>query len=784
MSPTDEQERDALRLLDLAYDQPADERIAFIGAQTSFSEGVRQRALTLLAAETEEAELVTGGALVDAGAGTEPPQQVGPWKIGPLIGRGGMGAVYKAERVTGDFEQTVAVKFVGSGAKNPQLTDRLRDERRLLAGLNHPNISQLIDGGETPDGTPYLVTELVEGRTLQHLVTEGPLTVSERLDVFKDVLKGMTYAHQNGVVHRDLSPANVLIRNDGVVKIIDFGIAKSVDETEDRTSRQSVTEGFTAPERVAGKPSTTLADIYSLGAILRWITKDTHHRHPTDLDAVVAKATAEDPADRYTSVDLLALDVERYRTGHSVHAHSRYLGYRFKRFAGRHPLSIASTAAVSLLAAGAFIAMSILYVRAEQAEADALARFDSLRELSRTVLFDVYDTIERIPLTDDAQILVTDLGRQYIEELENDPRAPTSLNHEIAAGAIQLGHILADSNKDFFFSPDVADAYWTEAEERLDQLLDQNPDDLRALVTKAQLIRWRTQADLFVRADRTAALENYEAADALLSRALTIDPQDREALIAHAAIQSAKATTLDIAGQAEEARAAIEGSINTLIALPQSLKDRREFAMALANQRRTLGGILIGQGTPEQAIDVLTDSLADIDRAEAAASPDRMTRRARSIAHWRRAYAKLQTGDYDGAVDDYQRAITITKRRLAIDPSNEDAEYNRVAWSAELSLPLSALKRFEEAKAALDQAGAWYLKRYEDAPTDPRRIRTMLVHNAQLMELHRAAGDDQARCEATAELVRFADEMRAIDSLSAQDATAIAPYEEELEKCT
>lgn len=782
MTLTDDIERQALALLDLAFDQPTDDRQAFVKGHKNFNRAVKSRALQLLA-EENGADIATGGALVDASEGHIPPPTVGPWQIGALIGRGGMGAVYQAERIGGGFEQTVAIKFVGVGNINVQLADRLREERRLLAGLNHPNITQLIDGGETDDGIPYLVTERVEGQTLQARVEGKKLRLNEKLDVFAAILSGMAYAHQNGVVHRDLSPSNVLVRNDGVVKIIDFGIAKSMDDSDEASTRQSVTQGFTAPERLDGRLSTTLSDVFSLGAILEWMTADEKPPRFEDLAAIVAKAKADTPTDRYSSVDLLRIDIDRYRERRSVHAQSRGLGYRFRRFAGRHPLSLGSAGMAALAGAVAFIAISILYIRAERAEAEALARFDSLRELSRSVLFDVYDAIERIPLTEDAQILVTELGRQYLEELESDPRSTTQLSGDIAAGYIQLGHILADSNKDFFFSPDVASEYWAQAEERLDTILAAEPDNVDALVTKAQLIRWRTQSDLFARADRDAALDAYQQADRLMSTALDKDPLNREAILVHAAIQSAKADALEINGRADEAREIAEGAVNMLLSLPQSHRKTRGVQMAIANQRRMLGRILVGQGAYGEAIDTLTSSLADLDQAEALTAPDRMTRRARSIAHWRRAFARNQGGDPEGAVTDYQEAIAITERRLAIDPENKDATYHLVAWSGEMSLPLSALGRFDEAEAALRTSGAWYQQRYEAEPDDPRRVRTMLVHNAQMTELFRAAGRHDARCAATRELIRYTDEMTALDALSPQDAAAIAPYRTELETC-
>ncbi|NRA31234.1 MAG: protein kinase [Parvularculaceae bacterium] len=778
----DETEKQALALLDLAFGEALSERVAFIEGQSGYSDEAKQRALSLLPAE-ENNQIATGGALLDASEGHLPPDKAGPWKIGELIGRGGMASVYRTERDNGDFEQRVAIKFVTAGRANEKLIFRLRQERRLLATLNHPNISQFIDGGEALDGTPYIVTELVEGTTLQTFIEQNEVSLKERMRIFEAVLSGVTYAHKRSVVHRDLSPANILIRNDGVVKIIDFGIAMSTDDMEDTVARQSVTEGFTAPERIAGGTSTTVSDIFSLGKILTWLLGDLSVPRHRDLEAIATTAAAAAPDQRYGSVELLGLELERYRNKRSVHARGRELGYRLSRFSGRHPLSLTSAGLVMIAALTAVAALAVLYVRADQAEREAVARFDSLSELSRTVLFDIYDAVDRIPLTDDAQVLATTIGRQYLEELENDPRASLSLNLDIAEGFTQLGHIISDSNKDFFFDPETAEEHWQEAERRLDAVLDSDPPNVRALIAKAQLIQWQTQADIFAQADNEAALARYDQADALLNRALLLEPLHPDALLVQAAIRSSSGNALMALGRNSEARTLLSSSLAELEALPSAVSNSRGFHLARSNQRRTLGRILTYSDEPAEAVSILTASVVNLDEAELETGPDRITRRARSLAHWRRAYAHNQLGQTQLAIDDYETAIAITDRRLAIDPENKDAAYNAVAWSAEMSLPLSSTGRFAEAEAALDRAGFWYKERYDANPADPRRIRTMLVHNAQLMELHRAANQPTERCQATAELIRYTDELAGLGKLSPEDAAGVKPYRAELEAC-
>ncbi len=260
--------------------------------------------------------------------------RMGPWRILARIGAGGMGEVYHAERADGAFQMQVAIKLIRSRRKN--LARLLESERELLARLNHPSIARLIDGGMADDERPYLVMEWVDGPTLSEWNHSSPVEPAECLKVFAQICEAVAFAHRSLVVHGDIKPANVALARDGQVKLLDFGVAQLLDVNTDARMPSALTPGFAAPEQLAGKPVSTASDIYSLGAVLRWLVYQQDPERPQrpallrsswqgyrrrkDLDAVIGQATAKIPDERYATVNALLLDLERLGSNHPVKA--------------------------------------------------------------------------------------------------------------------------------------------------------------------------------------------------------------------------------------------------------------------------------------------------------------------------------------------------------------------------------------------------------------------------------------------------------------------------------
>lgn len=296
----------------------------------------------------------------------------GPWRVVRELGAGGMGTVFLAERIEGGFSQHVAVKLL-RGFPTREGLARLRRERQILAGLDHPHIARLVDGGETADGQPWLAMEYVEGSDLlAHAARHAPRR-AQRLQLFAAVLDAVGHAHRNLIVHRDIKPANVLVTAGGQVKLLDFGVARLVaqDTAGDQDGSTRVySAGYASPEQREGRAVTTQSDIYSLGVLLRALlaARDGGPAPlPPDaeMDAILARATAADPAGRYASTGELADDLERYQGGLPVRAARSTRRYRLRKFVGRHRLAVA-------MALAAFTALGLLAWRLDHERGRAI----------------------------------------------------------------------------------------------------------------------------------------------------------------------------------------------------------------------------------------------------------------------------------------------------------------------------------------------------------------------------------------------------------------------------
>ena len=304
--------------------------------------------------------------------GTDPAtgDRIGNYRIVRQIGKGGMGTVYEAARADGQYRQQVAIKVLSVQIAGAEAQARFRTERQILAVLDHPHIVRLLDGGITPGGAPYFAMELVSGgETITAFSESRKLSTADRLRLFRDVCGAIDYAHRHSVIHRDIKPSNLLVAGDGSVKVLDFGIAKVLapmpggGESNVTTHMAPMTPGYASPEHLRGEEVTTSSDIYSLGLVLfelltggRLKSKSfslpvTRNR---DLDSILLKAAAEDPAERYTSAAELGLDIGRFLNGTPVLARQATLRYVLGKSLRRNWKMVTAIAAALVLAGGAF----------------------------------------------------------------------------------------------------------------------------------------------------------------------------------------------------------------------------------------------------------------------------------------------------------------------------------------------------------------------------------------------------------------------------------------------
>lgn len=318
-------------------------------------------------------------------------QEIGGFTIDRLIGRGGMGEVYLAQRTSADFDQLVALKLMRAEAADRG--DAFMRERRLLARLEHPGISRLIDAGIAPDGRPYMAMEYIDGQSIDVYCRDHKCSLEQRLNLFRDVCDAVSYAHAKLIIHRDIKPSNIMIDNDGKVRLLDFGIAKLLDDTSlvPATTQAMLTPDYAAPEQLDGDEPTVAADVYALGVVLYelvcgkgpWrregasvpaIIRRVLYEDPAmpskaaadngspisasqiagDLDAIIMKAMRRDPTERYRSVAELATDVRRHQELKPVTARDGSTRYMVGRFVRRYRWAVAaSIVAIAALLIGA-----------------------------------------------------------------------------------------------------------------------------------------------------------------------------------------------------------------------------------------------------------------------------------------------------------------------------------------------------------------------------------------------------------------------------------------------
>jgi serine/threonine-protein kinase len=280
--------------------------------------------------------------------------RLGPWKVLREIGAGGMGTVFLGERADGAFAQQVAIKVL-RGFPTEDGMRRLRQERRILAELDHPNIARLLDGGETPEGQPYLVMEYVDGVALADWLAQASAQVAPRLALFDKLAAAVAHAHRQLVIHRDLKPGNVIVRADGEPKLLDFGVARLTALDAGDSSTRVASLGWSSPEQAAGGAVTTASDVYSLGVLLRVLLGGRDDREPdaplpladAELRGVVAMATAADPARRYPGVEALREDLLAWRDRRPLRALPDTAVYRARKFVRRHRIGVAASLVVA-----------------------------------------------------------------------------------------------------------------------------------------------------------------------------------------------------------------------------------------------------------------------------------------------------------------------------------------------------------------------------------------------------------------------------------------------------
>ena len=705
--------------------------------------------------------------------------RLGAWRLLRCLGSGGMGAVHLAERADGHFEQVAAVKLI-RGVADADTFALFARERQILATLQHPGIARLLDGGATPGGQPYLVMEYVEGVPIDEYCSERRLDLRARLELFRIVCAAVQFAHQRLIVHCDLKPSNVLVKADGTPVLLDFGIARALDRprmTDDQPDARYFTPGYASPEQLRGESVTTASDVYALGLILfelvtgrkarldaadRTISRlgraevrpselandvPWRGRVAGDLDAIVLRATAEEPARRYAAAQALADDVQRLLEHRPVLARAQTLRYRSARLLRRRwPVALAAAVALLLLTAFTW-RLAVEGERARSAEREAKQQAATAERVSDFLVsvFDVSNPRLNSGHRDISAREVLDEGAARIDrELTGTPRVKAHLLDVLATAYRHLGQPkesvgLFRKAADLYLDPSVDEPL--KAAEVLSQLAvvyanntypnadaedaarrslalrqAHSPDDAAGMADS-----WNTLGLVFEAQDR------YPEADSALRKALDLRrgmdrPQDIASSLHNLGLVASKrgdythaldfyrqslelkraqygehhpdyqstlqeyAKALSDSGDAEQARPLLEHNVE----LCRELYGERSAKVAAAHNG--LAYTLHDLGRFTQAIENYREAMrihADVSGEDSAAY---------AIPLNNLAYAYEDIGDYAAATPLYERSLETRRKTLADDSGSVlRARYN-------LARVLTEADRLAAAKPHLDLA--------------------------------------------------------------------------------
>jgi tetratricopeptide (TPR) repeat protein len=636
-------------------------------------------------------------------------RRFGAWQTVRLLGRGGMGEVWLAERADGQHEQQAALKILSPYLAAPDSLQRFRRERQLLARLEHPNIARLLDGGVSSQGEPYLVMEYVEGTRLDRYCEEQKLPVRGRLELMLKVCSAVNAAHQHLIVHRDLKPGNILVTGDGEPKLLDFGIAKVLDSdaTLEHTATTNVflTPMYASPEILRAEPATVASDVYSLGVVLYELLTgrrpfDASKLGPAgllqavtstdapapgvdrDLDSIALKALARRPEERYGSAAQFADDIRRYLDGLPVAAMARSPLYVARKFVRRNRVAV-SAAAVLLLSLAAGLAGTLWQARVAQRErATAEQRFDDARKLANYLLFDLYDSVGKVPGTLPVQADMARRALEYLDRLSASKGGDPGLRQELAEGYLKLGTVfgrrlgLGDRLGDTAQSISIERKALTIAE----PLVKEQPDNLAARRTLAS-IQEQLGASLTIVGQYNEGFTWLRKAADAFEQIAVANPRDIRSL------QDAGTAWQTFGKQLSEKSGYITFNAETPLAYLQKSVGEFEAALRLDASNTAVIKLLaatyesIGRTdsapNPSQGIKDYTSALDLLARLP---EPEQQTvdvRQLRAMMLTLVGWDEGQLNDYNAALASLEEARPVLDTLSAADPENVGAAYRR-----------------------------------------------------------------------------------------------------------
>ncbi|HEX4595105.1 MAG TPA: protein kinase, partial [Bryobacteraceae bacterium] len=744
---TPESWRRVREILEQALEVAPDRRSVYLEEVCAGNATLRREVEALIAADEQAGTGFLAGSAVENSTELAAPEEpvslagarIGPYLVVEEIGHGGMGTVYRAVRADDQYRKQVAIKVVRGGLGDEFRLHRFKAERQILANLDHANIARLLDGGTTEEGLPYVVMEFIEGRPIDEYCDQGKLPVGERLKLFRTVCSAVAYAHQRLVIHRDIKPANILVTKDGEPKLLDFGIAKILDPDEagvDQTVTvmRLMTPEYASPEQVRGETITTASDVYSLGVVLYGLLTgrrpygrasrlvrdmvqaviETEPEKPSasvtraetvtaqevsetrdeipeklqrrlrgDLDNIVLKALRKEPERRYASVEQFSEDIRRHLEGLPVIARPDTFFYRSSKFVKRHKAGVAAAVIVfvTLVAGLAITAHETFIARTERAKAEA--RFNDVRKLANSLLFDVHDAIQTLPGATPARKLIVDRALQYLDALAKEAKGDLSLQRELGAAYEKVGDVQGG-----FRASNLGDV--------------------------------------------AGSIASYRKSLAIRQAVVTADPDNiaaaRELITSHGKLSDALMGVGDSAGSLDQLRQLLPIADKLSAAGPKNLADRRNLALAYLDY----GWKRADAANWQNGVEDCRKAAAMLESLAAAEPGNKRTQRVLALAYERIGDILSTFGQqHTDSLTMHQKALAIEESLLAPDPENT-ALRRLKAWET--------IDIGDELRAQGDAAGG--LDKYREALIT---LRALSLADPKSVQFHIDVGNVRAR---------------------------------------
>jgi eukaryotic-like serine/threonine-protein kinase len=726
-----------------ALDQDESARTLFLQLSCQGEESLRREVESLLYyglradkfIETPALELAAESfANQDPDGRTMLGRRIGQYELVTKLGSGGMGEVYRGVRADDQFQKQVAIKLIRQGYDTALIVRRFRIERQILASLEHPNIASLLDGGTSEDGLPFFVMELVEGQPIDRYCATHKLDIRERLKLFRSVCEAVQYAHQNLVVHRDLKPQNILVTEQSVPKLLDFGIGKLLNSSQPRpggdrtvTLLPIMTPDYASPEQVRNEAITTATDVYSLGAILyvlltgrrpyrvnstslnemvnaicssepekpstaviRRSDDEDRAASPSssdasssiefsqenaeklrrelsgDLDNIILKALRKEPALRYVSVDQLSEDIRRYLEGLPVNAASGTLQYRARKFVRRHRAGVTAAIliAIGLIAGATVIVREARIARFQQQRAER--RFQDVRALANSLMFDVHDAIKDLPGATKARKLLVDRALHYLDSLASDEGNDVSLQKELATAYEKVGDVQGDP-----YSANLGDTTGALASFKkalairgsIERSGDHSEDAEQFLAADYHRLGLISNS----RGDCPGAMEYFRKAFTIKERVLNPSPESQESLAGeYFSMGQCQSFTRDYQGALDSYRKAAKIRETIVFSSPEL---QANMQTRLAGTYGYMAGAFSKLGDFDQAISMQTKAMSILKSLSQADPGNATYTHYIGESYYWMGYYEQKKNELPAALANLQQALAGFQRISAADPA-------------------------------------------------------------------------------------------------------------------